>query len=291
MMNETVAAIGFPVALAIIMFGLGLGLVLEDFRRVVVYPKAAVIALSCQVFLLPTACFGLVLLFDLPPALAVGMMLVAASPGGTTANVYSHLFGGDVALNVSLTAVNSVISAVTFPVVANLAIAYFLGSGDTVVGLRFQETAQIFAIVLPPVALGMLIKARFGGIADSMNKPVKILSVVILATIIVLAIVQQRDVIIDQLRSAGAVTLAFSILSLATGYWVPRFFGVTGRQALASCMEIGVHNVAIPLAVALSPALLNSAEMAIPAAVYGALMHPAAIIAGLIARRMTDGPL
>jgi BASS family bile acid:Na+ symporter len=287
-MNETVAAIGFPVALAIIMFGLGLGLVAEDFRRVLVYPKAAVIALSCQVLLLPTACFGLVLLFDLPPALAVGMMLVAASPGGTTANLYSHLFGGDVALNVSLTAVNSVISAVTFPVVANLAVAYFLGGGNTV-GLRFQETAQIFAVVLLPAALGMLIKARFGGIADSMSKPMKILSVVILAAIIVGAIAQQRDVFLDQVRSAGAVTLAFSVLSLATGYWLPRLFGVTGRQALASCMEIGVHNVAIPLAVALSPALLNSPEMAIPAAVYGALMHPAAIAAGLIAQRTTGG--
>jgi bile acid:Na+ symporter, BASS family len=285
-MNELVAAAGFPVALAVIMLGLGLGLTLEDFRRVVVYPRAAVIALSCQMLVLPTACFGLLLLFDLPPALAVGMMLVSASPGGTTANLYSHLFGGDVALNVSLTAVNSVISAVTFPLIANLAIAYFLGNGNTV-GLSFQGTAQIFAIVLLPVALGMLIKARSGLLAGRMNKPVKILSVIILAAIIVWAIAQQRDVIIDQFRSAGAASLAFSILSLATGYWVPRFFGVTGRQALASCMEIGVHNVAIPLAVSLSPALLNSPEMAIPAAVYGALMHPAAIAAGLAARRTT----
>jgi BASS family bile acid:Na+ symporter len=287
-MNELVAAVAFPVALAVIMLGLGLGLTLEDFRRVIIYPKAAVVALSCQTLLLPMVCFGLVLVFDLPPALAVGMMLVAASPGGTTANLYSHLFGGDVALNVSLTAVNSMISAVTFPVVANLAIAYFLDHGNTI-GLRFQETAQIFAIVLLPVALGMVIKARFSAVAASMNNPVKILSVVILAVIIAWVIAQQSDVIVNQFRSAGAITLAFIILSLATGYWVPRLFGVTGRQAIASCMEIGVHNVAIPLAVAVSPALLNNAEMAIPAAVYGALMHPGAIAAGFIARRTAGG--
>src|SRR5215203_1432379 len=116
-MDSALTLIGLPIALGIIMLGLGLGLTLEDFRRIGRYPKAAVLALLCQVLLLPAICFGLVLAFGLPPELAVGMMLLAASPGGTTANLFSHLFGGHVALNVTLTAINSVLAVLTLPVV------------------------------------------------------------------------------------------------------------------------------------------------------------------------------
>jgi BASS family bile acid:Na+ symporter len=111
------------------MLGLGLGLTIEDFRRVAEHPKAAVFALVCQVLVLPALCFGLVLAFDLPPELAVGMMLLAASPGGTTANLYSHLFGGHVALNITLTAINSVLAVFSLPIVVNLSAAYFLADG------------------------------------------------------------------------------------------------------------------------------------------------------------------
>ena len=122
-MDSPLTLIGLPIALGIIMLGLGLGLTVEDFRRVARHPKAAVIALVCQVVLLPAVCFGLVLAFDLAPELAVGMMLLAASPGGTTANLYSHLFGGHVALNITLTAINSVLAVVTLPIVVNLSAA------------------------------------------------------------------------------------------------------------------------------------------------------------------------
>ena len=106
-----------PIALGLIMLGLGLSLTTGDFARVAKHPKAVGIALACQVLLLPVICFGLVQLFGLPPILAVGMMLLAASPGGTTANLYSHLFRGDVALNISLTAINSVLAVFTLPIV------------------------------------------------------------------------------------------------------------------------------------------------------------------------------
>ena len=109
-MGGALTEIGLPIALGIIMFGLGLDLTLADFRRVQQHPKAVVVALGCQLLLLPAICFGLVLLFDLPPLLAIGLMLLAASPGGTTANLFSHLFRGDVALNITLTAINSVIA-------------------------------------------------------------------------------------------------------------------------------------------------------------------------------------
>ena len=125
-MGSTLTTIGLPVALGIIMFGLGLSLTLGDFARVGKHPKAVIIALVCQLILLPAICLGLVYLFQLPPILAVGMMLLAASPGGTTANLYSHLFRGDVALNISLTAINSVIAVFTLPLITNFAILLFL---------------------------------------------------------------------------------------------------------------------------------------------------------------------
>ena len=121
-MGSALTTVLLPLALALVMFGLGLSLTVGDFARVGRSPKAVVIALVLQLLVLPAVCFGLVLLFDLPPLLAVGLLLLAASPGGTTANLFSHLFRGDVALNITLTAVNSLISVVTLPVITNLAI-------------------------------------------------------------------------------------------------------------------------------------------------------------------------
>src|SRR3954471_10124444 len=154
---SALTTIGLPVALGIIMFGLGLSLTPADFARVGKHPKAVIVALACQLLLLPAICFGLVVLFQLPPILAVGMILLAASPGGTTANLYSHLFRGDVALNITLTAINSIVALFTLPLITNFAIGYFL-PGDSGLGIQFSKAVEVFAIVLIPVALGMLIR-------------------------------------------------------------------------------------------------------------------------------------
>ncbi|GIH94335.1 bile acid:sodium symporter family protein [Planobispora siamensis] len=281
-MDSALTSVFLPAALAVIMFGLGLGLTVADFRRVVVYPKAAFTALACQIVLLPLICFGLVLAFGLAPGLAVGMMLLAASPGGTSANLYSHLFGGDVALNVTLTAINSVLAVFTLPLVTNLAIAHFQG-GSGQVGLQFDKTAQVFLIVLIPVAIGMVVKARFSAFADRMEKPVKILSAVILLAVIIGAIVKEAANLGDYIASVGLITLVFSVISLTVGYWVPRLAGADPRQAIASCMEIGIHNSTLAITVAIS--LLGSTEVAIPAAVYGVLMFFTAAAAGALLRR------
>ncbi|MGH3434616.1 MAG: bile acid:sodium symporter family protein, partial [Thermocrispum sp.] len=161
-MDTPAIQIGLPVALAIIMFGLGLSLTVADFVRVGRYPKAALLALGCQIVLVPLLCLGLVVIFDLEPVLAVGMMLLAASPGGTTANLFSHLARGDVALNVTLTAINSALSVVTIPIVVNLSVRHFMGSESDLV-LPPMEVLQVIAIVLVPVAVGMLVRARFHG--------------------------------------------------------------------------------------------------------------------------------
>lgn len=280
-MGSALTTIGLPVALGIIMFGLGLSLTLGDFARVAKHPKAVVIALVCQLLLLPAICFGLVMLFQLPPVLAVGMLLLAASPGGTTANLYSHLFRGDVALNISLTALNSVIAVVTLPLITNLAIAYFL-PGDDTLGLQLGKTIEVFVIVLGPVVLGMLVRRWKPSFADAMDKPVRIASVIILIVVIAGAIVTNLDLLLANAAQLAAITVLFCVISLTVGYLVPRIFSIERRQAIASSFEIGIHNAT--LAIVIAQTVIGSIEMSLPAAVYGVLMFFVALGFGFIIR-------
>ncbi|WP_347506689.1 bile acid:sodium symporter family protein [Pseudomonas anguilliseptica] len=259
-----------PIALGIIMLGLGLSLTLADFARVVKFPKPVLIGLACQLLLLPLVCFFLAKAFGLAPALAVGLMLLAASPGGTTANLYSHLAHGDVALNITLTAVNSVIAVLTMPLIVNLSLAYFM-EGDQVLPLQFTKVVQVFVIVLGPVAIGIWIRSRFPGFAARMEKPVKIISALFLL-IIILAVVKDWQTFVDYAPLVGGAALAFNLISLAVGYWVPRLCKLSQRQSIAIGMEIGIHNGTLAIALALSPMLLNNATMSIPAAIYSIIM-------------------
>ncbi|WP_156757714.1 bile acid:sodium symporter family protein [Actinokineospora pegani] len=285
MASSTLTTVFLPLALAVVMFGLGLSLTVADFARVARVPKAALLALAVQLLVLPAIALGLVLLFELPPELAVGTMLLAASPGGATANVFSHLAGGDVALNVSLTAVNSVLAVVTLPIVVNLSIAGFMAS-DGALGLQPTKALQVFALVLVPVAIGMAVNHRFPGFSDAARKPVKVLSLVVLAALVLGAVFADRDNVGTYLRQIGVVVVLLCLLSLALGYLVPRLAGVPEPQAIASSFEIGIHNSTLAITIALSPTLLNSTAMAIPAAVYGASMFiPAALLAVWFNRR------
>lgn len=271
-----------PVALGVIMLGLGLSLTLGDFARVAKHPKAVIIALVCQLILLPAVCFGLVLAFQLPPVLAVGMMLLAASPGGTTANLYSHLFRGDIALNISLTAINSVIAVFTLPLIANLAISFFL-PGDDQLGIQFAKALEVFAIVLLPVAAGMLVRWWKPGFAKAMDKPVRIASVIILAIVIAGAVVANLTILLENIASLAGIVVLFCLLSLTLGFLVPRLFRVSHEQAVASSFEIGIHNAT--LAIVIAQTVLLNVEMSLPAAIYGVLMFFVAAAFGFIIRR------
>jgi bile acid:Na+ symporter, BASS family len=297
-MNSSMATTVFlPVALGIVMLGLGLSLTVADFTRVMRYPKATIVALACQILVLPAVCLGLVLLFDLEPTLAVGMMLLAAAPGGTTANLFSHLARGDVALNVTLTAINSVLAVVTLPIVVNLALAGFLGGdgggdGEGAIGLQPAKMLQVFAIVLIPVAIGMLIRRKAPEFTERMRGPVKIASIVVLVAVIVVAVWQERANVLGYLRDVGLVAVLLCVISLTIGYLVPRAARIERRQAIASAFEIGLHNSTLAITIALSPSLLDSTRMAIPAAVYGILMFvPAAVLAALFARERRPAPI
>lgn len=268
-MDSALTTIGLPVALGIIMLGLGLTLTPRDFARVAKHPKAVIIALVCQLVVLPTICVGMVLAFNLPPILAIGMMLLAASPGGSTANLYSHLFRGDVALNISLTAVNSIIAVFTLPVITNLAISYF-AADQPGLGLQFSKALEVFVIVLGPVTIGMIIRRIKPSFADVMDKPVRIASVVILAVVIAGAVVANLELLREHFSTLAVITVLFCIVSLLVGYFVPKLFGVKDAQARASSFEIGIHNAT--LAIVLAQTVIGNMEMSLPAAVYGVLM-------------------
>ncbi|HEY0168100.1 MAG TPA: bile acid:sodium symporter family protein [Jatrophihabitans sp.] len=256
-------------ALAIIMFGLGLSLTLGDFARIARSPRAVVVALALQMLVLPSIAFALITVFDLEPLLAVGIMLLAASPGGTTANLLSHLFRGDVALNVTLTAINSVLAAVTIPLITNFAIDHFGAEGT--LGLQVGKVVQVIAIVLVPVALGMLVRRRSAAFAARADRPVRVFSITVLAIVSVGAILGERDNLLDYLRDVGIVVAIFCLCSLTLGYAGARLFRLTRAQAIATSMEVGVHNTTVALTIALS--VLDNTQVAIPSAVYSIVMY------------------
>jgi bile acid:Na+ symporter, BASS family len=277
-MDSALTTVALPLALGIIMFGLGLSLTPADFRRVAAAPKAVAVALGCQLVLLPLICFGLVKLLDLPPLLAVGMMLLAASPGGTSANLFSHLFRGDVALNVTLTAINSIVAIISLPLITNFAINHY--NLDDTVSLQFGKVVEVFAIVLVPVLLGMLVRAKATTFAARMDKPVRIGSAVILAVLVLGVLVDQREDAAGYLADVGLAAALFCAISLVTGYVVPRAAGVREAQAVASSMEIGVHNATLAIYVAVE--VLDTTEISIPAAVYSIFMFVFAALWGLV---------
>jgi bile acid:Na+ symporter, BASS family len=280
-MGSVFTTIVLPVALVIIMLGLGLGLTRSDFERIGKHPTVSIVALGCQILLLPAICFGLVLAFALPPELAVGMMLLAAAPGGTTANLVSHVFRGDVALNISLTAVNSVLSLLTLPIVVNLSVTYFGASTDRM-GTQFDTALDVFLIVLLPVIVGMLLRSWRPAWADRMARPVRVASLVILVVVLVGAIASNWDLLTSEFGRLSGITVLFCLISLSVGFFVPRWFGAPQRQAIATSFEIGIHNAT--LAIVVAQTVLNSVPLSLPAAVYGVLMLPLAFAFGLLIR-------
>lgn len=272
-----------PLALGVIMFGLGLGLSLDDFRRVARYPRAVLLGLALQIAVLPWAAFALALAFDLPTALAVGLMLLAASPGGATANIYSHLARGDVALNITLTAINSALCLLTLPLILNLALEYFLGAGQYVPPPT-RKVVEVALIIVLPVLLGMLVRARAPGFAARAEQPLRVLSVLVLALLVAATVAQAWRTLLASFATVGLACLLFNLTSLGVGYAAPLALRLPRRQAIAIAMEIGIHNGTLAIFIALN--VLGDSAMSIPAAVYSLLMFlTAAAFAAWLVRR------
>lgn len=258
-----------PLALAIIMLGLGLGLTGADFKRVARYPRAVLVGLLLQTAVLPWVALGLALLFRLPAELAVGLMLLAASPGGATANIYSHLARGDIALNITLTAINSLLCLLTLPLILNLSLEFFLGAGQYVPP-PVQKIVEVGAVILLPVALGMLVRHFASGFAARMEKPIRLLSVLVLVLLIVAAVAQAWSILVASFAVVGLACLLFNLASMGLGYSAPLALQLPRSQAIAIAMEIGIHNGTLAIFIALN--VLNNAAMSVPAAVYSLLM-------------------
>lgn len=283
MENTVITTLLLPIALGVIMLGLGLSLSLADFARVVKYPKAVLIGLFIQMFVLTAACFCITVLFQLPSELAVGMMLLAASPGGATANIYSHLAHGDVALNITLTAINSLLSLFALPVIVGFALRYFMAS-DQYIPPPFKKVIEVGVIILGPVLIGMFLRAKFPAIAIRMEKPLRLFSVLLLAGLVVVSVVQQWAVLTQYLAMVGLACLAFNLVSMGIGYGIPLAVKLPDKQAIAIAMEIGIHNGALAIFIALN--VLGSGIMSVPAAIYSLIMFvTAAVFAWWLNRR------
>jgi BASS family bile acid:Na+ symporter len=289
-MDSTLIATRFLFgALALVMFGLGLSLSLDDFRRLFKHPKAVTIALGLQIVVLPVFCYALIVGFGLSPVFAIGLMLLAASPGGISANLFSHLFGGNVAMNISLTAVNTVLSIVTLPLIANWAIGHFAQSGQ-VVPMQTRKLVEVIAIVLVPVAIGMFVASRRPGFAARMEKPAKIFSGVVLAVVAVLAIANEWKTMTATFAEIGLPVLLFNLGSLLAGYYVSRAAGLDKPLATAISYEIGIHNSTLAIFIAVS--VLGSFPLALPAAIYSVVMYITAPLFGwLLLRRRQPAPV
>jgi len=259
-----------PLSLFIIMLGMGLALKPADFTRVVQEPKAITIGILCQMVLLPLIGFFVVTIFGLKQELAVGLMILAFCPGGTTSNLMSYLARGDVALSISLTAVVSLLTPFTIPVLTVLMIEFFLDNPQNFDLPVLKTIIQLMVITVVPVSLGMFINFKSPKFSARAEKPIKIFSIVFLFIIIAGIAFKNRADMVNFFVQAGAASLSLNILALLVGYLVAKFAGLNKRQTVTMGIEVGIQNGTIALLV--SGTLLCNALMTIPAVSYSLIM-------------------
>ena len=272
MESNFLTAVFLPLALFIIMLGMGLGLTLDDFRRVLVEPKAIIVGLIAQLILLPLVGWVLATVFPLSPELAVGVMLLTACPGGPTSNMITYLVKGNVALSITLTAITTLITVFTIPLVVNLSMQNFIGEG-TALQLPFWKTViQIAVITLIPISIGMLFHHYIPKWAYRVEKSVKWLSLFFLSLIIVGLLLKERANVPSFFLQVGWVTLTLNIIMMFVGYKVATLFQLDRSRAKSITVEVGIQNGTLAITIASSPTLLNMPTMAIPAAIYALIM-------------------
>lgn len=285
MEQSVLTAIFLPVALGIIMLGMGMTLSIEDFKRVALYPKAAIIGLCTQLILLPILGFGLAAIFFESPELAVGFILIALCPGGATSNLISHLAKADIALSISLTAISSLITNFTIPFLLNIALLHYMVGEQAIQLPLFNTFLQIFAITILPVAVGMGIKAKYPKFAFNSKKAMNIISMVFFILILAAAILKERENIVPYFKQAGMATLLLNVTGLIFGYYIGKLFQLNKRQRSSIAIETGIQNGTLAIALALSPAILNNTQMAVPGAIYSLLMFVTAAVVIFISKK------
>jgi len=276
-----------PAVVAVVMFGLGLELTTADFGRVASAPRAVLVVLACQIVALPALGAGLLLALDLPTSVALGVVVLLASPGGAMAAVFSHLAGGDVALNITATAINAALSLVTMPLLIGIGVHVLGADGAGGVTVPPDKVVQLVLVVLAPAALGMVLRHRRPELAARWDRPARIVSIVAVCFAIVTAVGQQAAVLLHGFLAVGGLAVLLCVLGMTIGYVVPRLARIGRPQAVSSSLEIGIHNVTLAITVCVS--VLGDPQAAVVPAVYGALMFgPAAAFAWFLARRTSD---
>jgi BASS family bile acid:Na+ symporter len=267
---DSTATIILASSLIIVMLGMGLSLEVADFKRIIQFPKAVFVGLMNQLILLPLIGLGVVLVFPMDPEIAIGVMILAACPGGPTSNLISFMAKADLALSVSLTALSSVIAILTIPFIVNFALTYFLEEGK-IIELNVLETIlQIFVIVVIPIIIGMFIRKYKPVFAVKMSRPVKILSALVLALIIAGIVIKERAHMTDYFQQAGLATLVLNAATMAVGYLTAMLFKLKSPQAFSIAIESGIQNGT--LAITIAVVLLHNTSFAIAPAVYSLIM-------------------
>jgi BASS family bile acid:Na+ symporter len=283
LVDNTLLVVFLPLALAVVMAGLGLHLTLADFRRVMAMPRAVMVALAVQSLLLPPLAFLLARAFGLPGELALGLVLLAASPGGVTANLFSHIARGDVALNVTLTAINSLLALLTLPLWTALALSVFLGD-EASVPPPVGKVVEVALLVVIPVSLGMALRTWRPALANAAEKPVRSLSSILLGLLIAVAFISEWQVVREFLPVVGLACVVFNVASLASGYLAAKAARLAEPQAIAISFEIGIHNGTLAIFIALE--VLQRSPAAIAPAVYALSMYlTAALFAAWLLHR------
>jgi BASS family bile acid:Na+ symporter len=277
--------IGLPVALFLIMTGMGLTLTPRDFREVLIAPRGTAWGLVAQVLLLPLLAFGLALLLQLEPALAVGLVVIAACPGGTASNIFAFLGGGDVALSVILTVLASLVTIITLPLYTSLALEYYGRGGGAEIDMPVLRTViALLVIVVVPLLIGMLVRHLAPNVAAKGERAVGVFGLVVLVVLIVLIMAQLGDRVLELARKGGIAALFLNIVGLALGWLGGRLFRLSQREAFTVAIELGIKNGTLGLMVTLT--LLHSSEMSVPSAVYGVMMFATGFAMLALAKRL-----
>lgn len=269
MESSTATSLIAPLILAVMMLGMGMSLQLADFRQIFIKPKAMLLGLSLQVLFLPLLGFCIAQVFALPPLLAVGLMILVACPGGPGSNLVSFISGGDSALSVSLTAISSLLSAISIPLIASMAVVYFAPELSVDVAI-WGLSLKVFLLTVLPITLGMLINKYLPAFALASQGFVKWGSLVFLLLLIALIIIKKGSSFIELAATIGLPMVVLCLIAVTLSMVVAKGSGLAPRQTKTLAIEVGLQNGALAIIVANS--LFHSPDMAIPAAVYSPVM-------------------
>jgi BASS family bile acid:Na+ symporter len=260
-----------PVIIFVLMFSMGLSLTVAEFRRLVAYPKAVIVGLAGQLLLLPVLAFSLTLLFGAPPVIAAGAVLLAACPGGVTSNSYVFVSRGDVGLSVTLTALTSILTVVTIPLIASFTMGYFFESGAEGVSVPIPSVLRTLAFLTAlPLSIGMAVIHIWPQLIERALEFARRVSLVLLITLIIGVTIGTMDTLREHFFRAAALAVCLNVAGLCAGYALGRWFKLPELQVRTMAFEIGVQNIGI--AVLVGATLIGRPELATFTIVYALIM-------------------